>query len=154
MRRNGWTLLFHPCMSEQIREVHQASERARRTNPEGAETNANVKLFAAMSRLMLDVIPDDPARKAYRQGKTLGPRYRHWRRAKFAQRFRVFFRFDTKSKVIVYAWINDHHTLRAEGARSDPYAVFSKMLARNNPPRRLDRAATFIKTRLGLIRKE
>ena len=73
MRRNGWTLLFHPCMSEQIREVHQASERARRTNPEGAETNANVKLFAAMSRLMLDVIPDDPARKAYRQGKTLAP---------------------------------------------------------------------------------
>ena len=46
----------------------------------------------------------------------------------------MFFRFDTKSKVIVYAWINDHHTLRAEGARSDPYAVFSKMLARNNPP--------------------
>ena len=27
MRRNGWTLLFHPCMSEQIREVHEASER-------------------------------------------------------------------------------------------------------------------------------
>ena len=134
MLRNGWTLLFHPCISEQIRQVHQASERARRTNPEGAETNANVKLFAALSHLLLDAIPQDPTHKAYRQGKTLGTRYRHWRRAKFAQRFRVFFRFDTRSKVIVYGWANDHRTLRAAGARSDPYTVFSKMLAQNNPP--------------------
>ena len=134
MLRNGWTLLFHPNISGQVRKLQDASARARRKDPEGFASNANVKLFEALSHLMLDVIPQDPTRKEYRQGRPLGPRYRHWRRAKFAGRFRLFFRFDLRSKIIVYAWVNDRGTLRAAGTRSDPYGVFSRMLARNDPP--------------------
>ena len=134
MVRNGWTLLFHPCISDQVRKLQDASARARRKDPEGFASNTNVKLFEALSHLILDVIPQDPNRKEYRQGRSLGPRYRHWRRAKFARRFRLFFRFDLRSKIIVYAWVNDRGTLRAAGARSDPYDVFSMMLARDDPP--------------------
>jgi len=36
--------------------------------------------------------------------------------------------------VIVYAWLNDDRTLRQEGARTDPYAVFARMLGRGQPP--------------------
>jgi toxin YhaV len=36
--------------------------------------------------------------------------------------------------VIVYAWVNDRDTLRKAGASSDPYAVFTAMLAGGNPP--------------------
>lgn len=64
---------------------------------------ANVKLFHALSRLMLEVIPQDPSRTEYRQGNTLGPRHRHWRRTRIGRRIRLFTRFDTRAKVIVYA---------------------------------------------------
>jgi len=63
----------------------------------------------------------------------MGTAYRHWRRAKIGRRFGLFFRYDSRSKVIVYAWVNDENTLRSAGSKSDPYAVFEK-LGRGNPP--------------------
>ena len=50
------------------------------------------------------------------------------------RRFRLFFRYDSKAKAIVFAWVNDEQTLRSAGSKSDPYAVFEKMLGRGNPP--------------------
>ena len=134
MQRHGWTLLFHDCLIDQLRKLHNAVQRARRNDPKGFASNANVKLFHALSRLMLEVIPQDPSRDAYRQGGTLGPRYRHWRRARIGRRFRLFFRYDARAKVIVYAWVNDRSTLRSSASRSDPYTVFARMLTRGNPP--------------------
>ncbi|WP_066267395.1 type II toxin-antitoxin system YhaV family toxin [Hydrogenophaga palleronii] len=134
MQRHGWTLLFHDCVIEQLQRLQAAAARAQENDPEGFESNANVKLFRALSQLMLDVVPSDPARDEYRQGNTLGPAHRHWRRAKIGRRFRLFFRYDSKAKVIVYAWVNDEQTLRSAGSKSDPYAVFEKMLGRGNPP--------------------
>jgi toxin YhaV len=55
------------------------------------------------------------------------------------RRFRLFFRYDSKARIIVFAWVNDERTLRSAGGKSDPYAVFEKMLGRGNPPD--DRAA-------------
>ena len=83
---------------------------------------------------MLDTVALDPSRPQYRQGNTLGARYRHWRRAKIGRRFRVFFRYDSHSKIIVYAWTNDAHTLRAAGSKTDPYAVFHRLLQRGEIP--------------------
>ena len=134
MQRHGWMLLFHDCVIEQLQKLHAAARRAQENDPKGFESNANVKLFRAMSQLMLDVIPGDPSRDEYRQGNTLGHAHRHWRRAKIGRRFRLFFRYDSKVKVIVYAWVNDEQTLRSSGSKSDPYAVFEKMLGRGNPP--------------------
>ena len=134
MQRHGWTLLFHDCVIEQLQKLDAAARRAQEKDPESFESNANVKLFRALSQLMLDVVPGDPARDEYRQGNTLGPAHRHWRRAKIGRRFRLFFRYDSKAKVIVYAWVNDEQTLRSSGSKSDPYVVFEKMLGRGNPP--------------------
>ena len=134
MQRHGWALLFHDCVIEQLQKLHTAARRAQENDPKGFESNANVKLFRALSQLMMDVVPGDPARDEYRQGNTLGPAHRHWRRAKIGRRFRLFFRYDSKAKVIVYAWVNDEQTLRSSGSKSDPYAVFEKMLGRGNPP--------------------
>ncbi|PZQ09587.1 MAG: toxin YhaV [Rhodanobacter denitrificans] len=134
MQRHGWTLLFHECVIEQLQKLHVAARRAERNDPERFESNANVKLFRALSHLMLEVVPSDPARDDYRQGNTLGPAHRHWRRAKIGRRFRLFFRYDSRSSVIVYTWVNDETTLRSSGGQSDPYAVFEKMLRRGHPP--------------------
>ncbi len=132
--RHGWTLFFHACLLDQLHKLEAASDRARRSDPDGHTSNANVKLLTALSHLILDTIPSDPARPDYRLGKTMGPAFRHWRRAKIGRRFRLFFRYDSVSKVIIFVWVNDERTLRSAGGRSDPYAVFQKMLSRGNPP--------------------
>ena len=134
IQRHGWVLLFHECIVEQLQKLHAAAGRAERNDPKGFERNANVKLFHALSQLILETVPSDPARDEYRQGNTLGPAHRHWRRAKVGRRFRVFFRYDAKAKTIVFAWVNDEQTLRSAGSKSDPYAMFEKMLERGNPP--------------------
>ena len=134
MQRHGWTLLFHDCLIDQLRKLRHAVRRAQRSDPNAFASNANVKLFHALSRLMLEVVLQDPSRAAYRQGSTLGPRCRHWRRARIGRRFRLFFRYDARAKVIVYAWVNDRSTLRASGSRTDPYAVFARMLTQGSPP--------------------
>src|SRR3546814_8842841 len=134
MQRHGWTLLFHDCVAEQLQKLDIAARRAEQNDPQGFESNAKVKLINALSHLMLEVVPSDPSRDEYRQRNTLGDAYRQWRRAKIGRRFRLFFRYDSKANVIVFAWVNDEQTLRSAGSKSDPYAVFEKMLGRGNPP--------------------
>lgn len=134
MQRHGWVLLFHGCIVEQLQKLHAAVEDARRSNPENFERNANVKLFRALSQLILDTVPDGPTRDEYRQGNTLGPAHRHWRRAKVGRRFRLFFRYDSRTKTIVFAWVNDEQSLRSVGSKSDPYVMLKKMLERGNSP--------------------
>lgn len=134
MKSGDWSLLFHRCVLEQLERLKVASDKAIANNPQNALENANVKLYAALAKLMLETVPSDPARDEYRQGNTMGPDFRHWRRAKIGRRFRLFFRYDSRTKVIVYAWVNDEKTLRAAGSKNDPYAVFQKMLSRGNPP--------------------
>jgi toxin YhaV len=133
-QRHGWNLLFHDCLSEQLQKLHAAAERAKRQDPEGFDSNANVRLFNALSTLIFETVTSDPGREAYREGNTMGPAFRHWRRAKIGRRFRLFFRFDSKSRIIVFAWVNDENTLRSSGSKSDPYAVFQRMLDSGNPP--------------------
>ena len=134
IQRHGWNLLFHDCLIEQLQKLEAAASRAKAQDPAGFESNANVKLFDALATLILEVVPGDPNRDEYRQGNTMGPAFRHWRRAKIGRRFRLFFRFDSKTKIIIFAWVNDEHTLRSSGAKTDPYVVFQKMLKSGHPP--------------------
>ena len=54
--------------------------------------------------------------------------------ARIGRRFRLFFRYDSTAKLIVYVWASDEHTLREAGSKTDPDSVFRRMLARGNPP--------------------
>ena len=134
IQRHGWNLLFHECLSDQLQKLYAASLRAQQQDPQGFESNANVRLFGALSKLIFDVVPSDPNREEYRQGNTIGVTFRHWRRAKLGRRFRLFFRFDSKTRVIIFAWVNDENTLRSSGSKSDTYTVFQRMLERGHPP--------------------
>jgi toxin YhaV len=110
-------------------------EAERAKSPSRYKSGANAKVLANIVELALKRIPQDPTLPRYRQGDTLGKNYKHWFREKFSNgRFRLFFRYDLASKIIVYAWVNDSKTLRSYGAASDAYAVFSSMLSRGNPP--------------------
>jgi toxin YhaV len=132
---NGWTLYAHPLFLEQLEKLTAAVEKAKKKGPKGYHSTANAKLLAAMRKLMFEAIPVDPTRPEYRQGGTLGASRKHWFRAKFGGgRFRLFFRYSTSAKIIIYAWVNDAQTLRTYGSKSDAYAVFKAMLDRGNPP--------------------
>lgn len=137
MQVNGWELFAHPLLLDQLEKLMAAVEKAkaRAKGPADYKSTANLKLLAALYELMLVTIPADPTRPEYRQGNTLGDDYKHWFRAKFGgQRFRLFFRYDSKAKVIIYAWVNDEDSKRTYGSRMDAYAVFKKMLDKGNPP--------------------
>jgi toxin YhaV len=132
---NGWQLFAHPLFLDQIEKLAAAVEKARAKDPRGWRKSANAKLLAALRQLVFETIPQDPTRPEYRQGGTLGDARKHWFRAKFGGgRFRLFFRYSSSAKVIVFAWVNDETTLRTYGAKSDAYAVFRKMLDSGNPP--------------------
>jgi len=119
MRRHGWTLLFHDCVIEQLQKLHAAARRAQERDPKSFQSSANAKLFRALSHAILDAVPADPGSDEYRQGHTLGPAHRRWRRIKIGRRFRLFFRYDSAVRVIVYAWVNDEQTLRSSASTSD-----------------------------------
>lgn len=132
---NGWTILVHPLFVEQLLKLIAAVEREKAKNPKTYRQSANAKLLAAILKLILEAIPGDPNAPAFRQGDTLGTDRKHWFRAKFGGgRFRLFFRFSSTAKVIVYAWVNDDQTLRTYGSKTDAYRVFKKMLDAGNPP--------------------
>jgi toxin YhaV len=132
--RNGWRLYLHPAFREQFDGLVQEVSDLRRRHPAGYAGHPKAKLLKRLTEIILDEVPADPGAPRYRQGVTLGDAYRHWRRARFLGRFRLFFRFDSRAKVIIYAWVNDERTLRQRGARTDPYAVFRRRLASGDPP--------------------
>lgn len=132
---NGWHLFAHPLFLAQLEKLTVAVEKLQQSDPVGYQKTANAKLLAALRQLVFETIPSDPTRADYRQGGTLGSDRKHWFRAKFGNgRFRLFFRFDSKAKIIIFAWVNDETTLRTYGSKTDAYAVFRKMLDEGNPP--------------------
>ena len=133
-QRFGWHLVCHPAFINPLQSLADAVEKLQRRGTDDWRDSPRAKLLKRILDVILHEIPSVPGAPHYEQGNTLGADARGWRRAKFLGRFRLFFRFDTASKVIVYAWVNDESTLRKAGAASDPYTVFRKMLLDGNPP--------------------
>jgi toxin YhaV len=132
--RQGWKLRRSKMFAEALDALEREVARLAEADPAGYLGHPKTKLFIRISDLILEEIPLNPNAPEYGLGNTLGPSRRHWRRAKFLQRFRLFYRFESASRTIVYAWMNDENTLRKAGSRSDPYAVFLRRLDRGEPP--------------------
>ena len=132
--RHGWKLRQSKVFADAIQELERETLRLSVKDPLKYELHPKAKLFIRVTNLILDEIPLDPNSTTYALGNTLGAAHRHWRRAKFLQRFRLFYRFESASHTIIYGWMNDENTLRKSGSRNDPYAVFLQRLARREPP--------------------
>ena len=65
---------------------------------------------------MLEMIPADRSQREYYQGNALGSRY------------------DSRSRIILYPWVNDERSLPQRDGKSDPYEMIRRMLASDNPP--------------------
>ncbi|MBI3372310.1 MAG: type II toxin-antitoxin system YhaV family toxin [Betaproteobacteria bacterium] len=131
---NGWSLFAHPLFVEQVEALIAKVGRLKARDPRGYKHKNSTKRPAAIAKLALEVIPEDPARPEYRQGGALGDDRKHWFRARFYQQYRLFFRFHAAQKIIVYAWVNDDDSKRACESSGDACRVFRKMLERGHPP--------------------
>ncbi|MGH9606938.1 MAG: type II toxin-antitoxin system YhaV family toxin [Terracidiphilus sp.] len=131
---NGWKLYAYPLFERQIRRLAEQIEILAKKNPTGYRDQPAAKLLATINRYVREIVPRDPNAAEFRQGNTLGSDNRHWFRAKFHERYRLFYRFSSKERVIVYAWINDEGTLRKSGSKTDSYYVFRSMLEAGDPP--------------------
>jgi toxin YhaV len=133
----GWTILAHPLFLDQIERLVAAVE-AEASGLTG-QAGPNAKLLAHLLDLAFEKIPRDPGNTAFRQGGTLGDDRKHWFRGKTGNgRYRLFYRFQSGARIIVYAWVNDENSLRTYGSSTDAYAVFAKMLNAGNPPDNFD----------------
>ncbi|KPF57922.1 type II toxin-antitoxin system YhaV family toxin [Rhizobium sp. AAP116] len=131
---NGWAIYAHPLFLDQLMTLTDEVEVRKRRDPETWRRKNASKRLAAILKLVTTDIPADPGAPQFRQGDTLGSHGKHWFRAKFFQQYRLFFRFDSSRKIIVFVWVNDEDTLRAYGSRSDAYSVFKGMLDNGHPP--------------------
>ncbi|MDF1632018.1 type II toxin-antitoxin system YhaV family toxin [Mycoplana sp. MJR14] len=131
---NGWTLYLHPLFASALRQMIEDVRRAKAADPVNYRNKRAAKLLAATRKMAFEDIPANPADPKFRQGDTLGERYKHWFRGKYLQQYRLFFRYHETQRIIVLAWLNDETSKRAYGSRTDAYAVFAKMLKNGNPP--------------------
>ncbi len=138
MEVNGWKLYAHKLFVDQLVKLIQEVQALKDSDPTGYQTHPKSKFLATINKLIKQSIPEDPTASEYRQGNTLGKENKHWFRAKFHARYRLFFRFSTKHRVIVYVWLNDGKTLRKAGAKTDPYVVFQNLLKSGNPPQNFE----------------
>ena len=124
---HDWVLINHPLFELQLQKL-EAEETKK-----GSKSFA-AKLLRSIEKITNEVVPSDPGSKKFRQGLTLGPENKHWRRVVFHQQYRLFFRYDSRMKVIIYVWLNNEETLRAYESKNDAYRVFQKMLDSGYPP--------------------
>jgi toxin YhaV len=134
MESHGWRLFIHPLFQTQLEKLTARVEKLASKDPQGYVSHPTAKILATINHYILEGIPRDPNSPEFRQGNMLGPRNRHWFRAKFHGRYRLFLRFSAERKIIVYAWVNDEQSLRKTGSKTDPYAIFRTMLESGEPP--------------------
>jgi toxin YhaV len=123
---------------QQFRQLVEQVEALAAKDPVRYKQLPAAKLLATINRHILETIPRNPGAAEFRQGNTLGSDNRHWFRAKFHERYRLFYRFSSREKVIIYAWVNDERTLRKAGSGTDPYRVFRAMLQAGDPPNTME----------------
>jgi toxin YhaV len=133
-RINGWQIYPHPIFRTQYLALINEARKARLADPVHYKSKRAAKLLMATRKMAFEDIPANPADPKFRQGATLGDEYKHWRRGKFLQQYRLFFRFSETERIVVLAWVNGEETKRAYDSKTDAYRVFSRMLDRGKPP--------------------
>lgn len=131
---NGWKILYYSAFTAQLKALRDEVKNLKEKDPDLYLKKEQSRRLAVIEKVFLKDIPQNPNSANYRQGKTLGKENKHWRRAKCGQQHRLFFRYDSTSKIIVFAWVNDLSTKREYGSKNDAYAVFRKMIESGHPP--------------------
>lgn len=116
-------------MLRRMNTLEHEMERLLKDDPAKIKNNPRAKLYMDIVKA-LEKAAENPVARQYLLGNTLGKDHRDWRRIKegLPQRYRLLFKFFSAVNEVYFVWINDESTLRNDGAKTDCYAVFRKML--------------------------
>ncbi|MDZ7641626.1 MAG: type II toxin-antitoxin system YhaV family toxin [Desulfurivibrio sp.] len=132
---HGWTVFAHPLFLAQLEALAQQVEAFEQKFPvEYVKKNATKRL-AAITRLAFDVIPQDPARRnTGRATPSVTTQQALVQQPSSSSSTACSTVTTHRTKVIVFAWVNDEGTKRASESSDDAYRVFRKMLESGHPP--------------------
>jgi toxin YhaV len=128
----NWRVLFHPIFRERYEALRLEARRigAKLSNDE-ARQHPTVKRFAAVNKLLTDVIVADPNAPDFRLVGDLS-KFRRAHGYGLPERYRLFWVFSSAQRIIIVLYLNDPETLRKSGAHTDPYAVFAHLVDRGD----------------------
>lgn len=152
MCRREWQIYLSNELLIIYKKLIEDVEELQAKYPSRFAQNFKTKLLKKLHTAISNAA-SDPHDKRYLLGKTLGDKYKAWRRVKeeLPPRYRLFFRFFDESKEIFFAWLNSPTTLRKRGDSSDVYRVFERKLDRGEIPN--DRDSLFEASTLVLERE-
>lgn len=134
---DGWHLFYFRLFRLRLDELEKEVTTLSQKDPEAFVRHPAAELLKAVLDNVQKNVPRDPDHKDFRLGTTLGKEHTDWRRVKkhnLPPRFRLFFKFSSAHSHVIYAWLNDENSLRKEGAKTDVYEVFKRMLRRGDVP--------------------
>jgi toxin YhaV len=131
---NNWRIFIHEALETQLVKLAGSVAWMHVAQQTTNKNNRHKKVLKSIKRAMYESVPADPGRIEHRLGHTIGREHTAWFRVKILQQFRLFYRYDSTQKIIVYVWVNDEESLRAYGSKTDAYALFKKMLDGGYPP--------------------
>lgn len=139
---NGWALYAHPLFIQRLEDLEAEVDRLVAADPSGFHHHPHYKFYDAVILNTKGTVPQNPNHKDFRQGGTLGRRFKHWFRVKkhnLPPRYRLFYQFRSAApKTIIYAWLNDESSIRRAGAKNDVYSVFRQMIESGSMPNSFD----------------
>lgn len=128
---NGWRILFHPVFAKRFAALRNEAERLKGSlTDEQYRQHPTAKLLTGVTQLIQQQVPADPNAPDFRLKGDLAK----FRRAKgkgLPPRYRLFWVFSSKARVIIFLYLNDEDTLRKEGSPRDPYQIFSQAALQN-----------------------
>ncbi|MBN1602655.1 MAG: type II toxin-antitoxin system YhaV family toxin [Chitinispirillaceae bacterium] len=123
--RNGWKLFWHSLFKMEIERLKKDVLRAKQNDPINYKTHPKYKLLETVRNIIFFEIPANPTHCRFNLSGNLSS----YKREKFGNRRRLFFRYFSNDFSIIYLWLNNEDTLRKDGSKTDPYQLFSKMVS-------------------------
>ncbi len=104
---NGWIVLAHPLFARRYVALRDDVRRLRiELDADAYVQHPTVKLFAALRRLITEIVPQDPNAPEDMPRGSLA-RYRRVKGKGLPPRYRLCWIFFTRAKAIVFLYIND-----------------------------------------------
>jgi len=125
--QNGWKLLYHPVFGDRYAELRERVRVLKKLGNADFARQPDVKLVAAVRRAVLEIVPQDPNRPDFWLKDDLA-KFRRVKGYGLPDRYRLFYAFSEREKVIIVLYLNETATLRKDNAKTDPYEVFKNMV--------------------------
>ena len=101
LEQNGWKLLYHPVFGDRYAELRDhVGVLKKRLSTVDFQRHPEVKLVAAVRRVVLEIIPQDPSRPDFRLKDDLA-KFRRVKGYGLPDRYRLFYAFSQKEKVVI-----------------------------------------------------